>query len=361
MRRRIALATAFVLFTAAVGALGWWSGRQSVTPQEAAARAEPPPPSLITVPVEFKQLTSNLVLRGTASAAGQTAVVVFPNDERIPIVTSIPLSIGDQVGSGDIVLEIAERPVFAFSGDVPAFRSLLLDSRGDDVAQLENALLEMGVIEIADSVLGPATAEAIRTLYLDAGFEAPDTDQEVLPLGEFVFVPELPRIVDAVLVTRGQVVDGEVLTVASGEVEVVTRAAAADLPLISVGTGVEVNLDDLGLVLAGEVTGVGDRPLDGAGDYSVTVSVVDGDAATLSGALARVVVPVSRTDGNVLVVPVSALSAGPDGTARVEVEQSDGTIRLVEVRTGLTAGGEVEVVPRTQGELNGGDRVVVGA
>jgi hypothetical protein len=72
-------------------------------------------------------------------------------------------------------------------------------------------------------------------------------------------------------------------------------------------------------------------------------------------------VPVSSTGGEVLAVPLAALTAGPGGEARVELvdgEDDDGT--LLEVTTGLSADGFVEVTP-VDGDLAEGDLVVVGA
>ena len=60
-----------------------------------------------------------------------------------------------------------------------------------------------------------------------------------------------------------------------------------------------------------------------------------------------------------LTVPLAALTAGPGGESRIEVHETDGGTSLVEVTTGLAAGGHVEIegVDRT---LNVGDLVVIG-
>jgi multidrug efflux pump subunit AcrA (membrane-fusion protein) len=60
-----------------------------------------------------------------------------------------------------------------------------------------------------------------------------------------------------------------------------------------------------------------------------------------------------------LTVPVAAVSSSPNRDTRVEVEQADGSTRLVPVRTGLAANGYVEV-EALEGSLEAGDRVVVG-
>ena len=85
---------------------------------------------------------------------------------------------------------------------------------------------------------------------------------------------------------------------------------------------------------------------------------VDGDVAGLN---LRVTIPVSTTGGEVLTVPLAALSAGADGSVRVEVESEStpGETRVVTVATGLETTGFVEV-RALDGELEVGDRVVVG-
>jgi multidrug efflux pump subunit AcrA (membrane-fusion protein) len=79
----------------------------------------------------------------------------------------------------------------------------------------------------------------------------------------------------------------------------------------------------------------------------------------LRGRNVRIVIPVEATDGEVLAVPLAALTAGPTGESRVQVEREDGAVDLVTVEVGLAAGGFAEVAP-LDGELEPGDRVVVG-
>jgi multidrug efflux pump subunit AcrA (membrane-fusion protein) len=76
-------------------------------------------------------------------------------------------------------------------------------------------------------------------------------------------------------------------------------------------------------------------------------------------------IPVGATEGDVLSVPLAALTAGPGGESRVEVVDGDprdgdrAETRLVTVETGLAADGAVEIRP-TGGDLGEGDLVVVG-
>jgi hypothetical protein len=84
----------------------------------------------------------------------------------------------------------------------------------------------------------------------------------------------------------------------------------------------------------------------------------------MQGSNVRVAIPVGATEGEVLSVPVAALTAGPGGEARVEVVEGDprdpdAKTRLVTVKTGLAASGAVEITP-LEGAVDEGDLVVVG-
>ena len=75
----------------------------------------------------------------------------------------------------------------------------------------------------------------------------------------------------------------------------------------------------------------------------------------------RLQIPLERSEGEVLAVPLAALSAGADGSSRVEVERADGSIDLVPVEVGLQDKNRslVEVIP-IDGNLSDGDLVVIG-
>jgi hypothetical protein len=73
----------------------------------------------------------------------------------------------------------------------------------------------------------------------------------------------------------------------------------------------------------------------------------------------KLTIAVKSTKGAVLVVPVSALSLGASGNARVQVSRR-GHTRFVTVVPGLAANGLAEVRPVAKGQLAGGDLVIVG-
>jgi len=195
-----------------------------------------------------------------------------------------------------------------------------------------------------------------------------------------VFLSALPRRVDDVAVERGSVVDGPVMQASGATLEIVASAAPADAELLTVGMPATFEGPG-GAPLTATVAAV--QPADGAGsgqgdagDPSDGSSEGDGaapEAARMSvtftpqaldqtqllelqGRNVRVSVPVAATGGEVLAVPLAALTAGPGGESRVE-RSIGGRTELVEVTTGLSAEGYVEI---TGGDLETGDLVVVG-
>ncbi|QGQ20900.1 hypothetical protein GC089_05300 [Cellulomonas sp. JZ18] len=212
-----------------------------------------------------------------------------------------------------------------------------------------------------------------------------------LPAAEVVYLPSLPRRVDEVQVRRGGTVSGAFMTVSGATVQVTATATRADAELLAPGTAGTITVDDAEIPVtvaevkdaragsggdAGQTDGAaaddatgggaaggseeGTRP---SGDRRTVVFAVGAatpeQVAALQGTNVRVRVPVSSTDGEVLAVPLAALTAGPGGESRVEVADG-GATRLVEVTTGLAAEGYVEITGSDE-PLEEGDLVVVGA
>lgn len=79
-------------------------------------------------------------------AAGSETIAVgtisVPNAESI--VTASVLHVGQQIGNGSIVAQVAGRPVFAFAGSTPMYRSLGGGESGPDIAQLQQDLASIG-------------------------------------------------------------------------------------------------------------------------------------------------------------------------------------------------------------------------
>lgn len=461
-------------------AAGIFAGTRVTSPADAAARVAPPEASDVTVPVELRTLSSEVVTRGDVSFAG--AVAVEPEVgglENPPIVTGQVPEVGAEITEGAAILEIVGRPLIALAGELPMYRSLRPGLSGPDVVQLEQTLQRIGLDpgEVDDEYTA-ATGRAVAELFERIGYEPPPADPQVeaerdaaqdavdaaedavdaaeqareaaqqgptdservaaenavrqaerdlenaeragdkaviaqakdqlrlmraqlddlldgrdtsaeeaavdaaeeqlddarnalaeaearagtpLPASEVVYVPSLPRRVDEVTVRRGTQIDGAVMSVSGASLVITTNVddvaralLAEDMPVT-----IELPTDE---EVAGTITAIAAAEGEEATGY--TVSITPGELTpeqveALRGANVRITVPVESTDGDVLAVPLAALTAGPGGESRVEV-QRDGVTELVEVEVGLTAEGYAEVRPVEGATLAEGDLVVVG-
>lgn len=368
-----------------VSSLATWIAVQQIrSPAEAAARTAPPKPSLILVEVEEKVLASKVVTRGTAHFGSPRKLTTTPSDLKTgaQVITSLP-GPGAVVSAGDVLLTISGRPVFVFDGAQPAYRDLGPGISGRDVTQLERGLKRAGFDPgPVDGSYDASTASAVSALYRKHGHEplvatsaeladARPLEAELvsgaraeagvqLPADEIVFVPSTPVRVDGLPARVGTSPEGTLLTVTGSTVVLdgflpVQQAAR-------VRRGAKVLLDEaaLGVEATGRVTSVADRPgTDGADGFHVAFRVtVEDPPPALVGASVRVTVPIRSTRTPQLTVPVSAVSMGPDGGARVQ-KSVDGSTEYVPVQTGLSADGWVSVTP-SAGALAAGDQVVVG-
>jgi hypothetical protein len=191
-----------------------------------------------------------------------------------------------------------------------------------------------------------------------------------LPAAEVYYLPSLPRRVDDVTVSRGDLAENAVMSVSGAELEVVAQVDEADRQLLT--EEMEVILD----LPTGEATGTiteirapdgqdeggeegGEQPAPDGYQVVITPEELTPDQVDeVRETNVRVRVPIESTDGEVMAVPLAALTAGPGGESRVEVQRAGGT-ELVEVTVGLVAEGYAEVTA-VDGLLAPGDLVVVG-
>jgi multidrug efflux pump subunit AcrA (membrane-fusion protein) len=186
-----------------------------------------------------------------------------------------------------------------------------------------------------------------------------------LPAGEVLYLSHLPRRVDSVDAQRGTELKGTAMVVSGATLSLSGSAPESDGRLVTTGAKAQIDLPD-GTSLDATVSEV--APAAKSGDrWKILLSpaaVTEQQRAELTGKNLRVRIPVASTAGDVLHVPLAALSAGPGGEDRVEVVSGDPSdpkspTRLVVVETGLAASGAVEVRP-VDGDLSPGDQVVVG-
>ena len=150
----------------------------------------------------------------------------------------------------------------------------------------------------------------------------------------------LPATLTEAYVALGSAVDGPVGMLTTTDTLVRARVARTDAGLVAVGAEVEIEIRDAGVTVPGTVLSVGEpqqqqgvdegggvRPPGGdSGRMEVVVAPAAGsDIGDYMFYGARVRVPIDATDGEVLVVPVAALTVGPDESSQVEVERTPAT------------------------------------
>lgn len=179
-RRRLAVLIALSVSSALAGLV---AGRALIPAVQVAASAEPPPPSVITAPVESKVLVASIVGRADVVRLAATELTHVPMDssQGIAVLTRQPPAPGDEVQEGDVIGEVSGRPLIVLAGEIPSYRDLSPGSVGPDVRQLEESLARLGRDPgPIDGVYDDALDAAVRGLYQSLGYQAPDPPPEAL-------------------------------------------------------------------------------------------------------------------------------------------------------------------------------------
>lgn len=221
----------------------------------------------------------------------------------------------------------------------------------------------------------PTDTRAMHAIAASSAQEARRTEAEVarlsrhagvqVPANEVLFFASLPLRVDAIKAKRGDAVTGRVMDVTGSRLAVDSSLSVSDAKLVHAGDPVTIEDQDLGVTTRGIVKEVGQspgtsppgtNPVDPSRFY---LGVTPGAGpSSLVGSSVKLTIAVKSTKGAVLAVPVSTLSVGGDGNARLQVRRG-GRTTLVAVVPGLAAKGLVEVRPVGRERLLPGDQVVV--
>ncbi|WP_369392378.1 peptidoglycan-binding protein [Streptomyces sp. CG1] len=207
--------------------------------------------------------------------------------------------------------------------------------------------------------------------------EAKDKSGPMLPTSEVVYVKGFPARVDEVEASVGSQVSGTVMTVSAGQLVVRGFLSREQHTLIRPGQRVQILSELDGTTATATVRSVAatvtrsqadGQGQDGhsapAGDtsqgFAVTVAPDKALPVSLDGQDVRLTIETAATSNRVLVVPVTAISAGADGSTAVTVAAGGDRRRRVPVVTGASGDGYVEVRPVPQARLGVGEKVITG-
>lgn len=311
-------------------------------------------------------LTSQQTVSGTVqfiadnpyASASATAPVVNQADG---VVTALP-ELGRIVSQGQPLYSVGGRPVILLYGTVPAYRTLSIGLRGQDVQELNAALVALGYATAAElpansAAFSAATAAALQRFQARVGL--PVTGQ--LMLGDALFMPAAVRVASIVPTLGSAVAAGQtVMQTTSSTQQVVAGVDPSIAPELKVGDPARITFAD-GSTVDGRISRIADVATSASATSAPTVEVdiAPTKPASLVG-LNNASVQVSVITASVrsaLAVPVTALLAQSDGYA-VEVVEADGAHKIVPVRLGIfdDAAGLVQV---TGQGLAGAQSVVV--
>lgn len=153
--------------------MAWAAGRGIRSPAQVAADTAAPIPSLITVPVERRTLSTEVIVRGTVRyGSPQNVVLAASTVKQGSGIVSRPPRPGARLRDGSVALVMSGRPVLVLRGSAPMYRDLAQGSVGQDVLQLEQALQRLGFAPGAiDDRYDPATASAVAAWYRKGGWD----------------------------------------------------------------------------------------------------------------------------------------------------------------------------------------------
>ena len=378
-RGRIALGAAVLIAAGAVSA--GQAGAFSPTPSSGPGPQRAPTPA--TAAVTRRDIAAMMPVTATLGYAGSYPIT----GQGSGTLTWLP-SAGQVISQGQALYRVDDgSPVVLLYGRVPSWRTLYQGLSGQDVAQLNHDLVQLGYATRADILaLGwdyysRATAAGVRQLEARLGAASPSGN---LTRGQVVFEPEALRVSQvtsglgnpvSAVADAGQPASqvqsagapglGSVLTATSDRHVVLIPLDASYQSQVKVGDSVSVTLPD-GATMPGVISSVGTVATtspgpDGAPGTTIPVTATLAHPSA-AGTLDQAPVTVNITTGtarNALVVPVSALLAQEPGQYAVEVAGPGGARRYVPVTLGIfdDADGLVQVT----GALHPGERVVVAA
>lgn len=340
--RRVA---AGVVIAFALG-LAFWAGRVTMAPQTLPTDL---PSEAVTVEVREASVGRSYLLNVTV---GQAQVPAAANSLQ-GVVTETKAS--GQFNVGDVLYRVDNVPVRVVQGSMPFFRDLSTEATGQDVRQLNEALVTLGYLTVAGDRFDWYTSEAVKAWQKALGVQ----QTGVVRLGELVAISELPTALvldDEVLVRATNLMGGELIVFApSGlpKFELVLDSSQARLVSDEATTTIKYQGHSWPAVIEsraprndGAIVITLGAPTGGSVCGEECGVIPLGKAVNIPSQI-TVIPPVSGA-----AVPVAAIVTNPDRTTKVIVvdgeTRSDRLVKVLGSENGLAVVEGVEVGERVQ-------------
>lgn len=331
-----------MLAVAVAAGVGWWAARVTLEPQAAAEAVSAP--EVVWAEASTSSVGRSLPLSTTLR---QPARMVASNT-----LSGVVLSTSaGEVEQGSTIYVVAGTPVRVVQGEVPFYRDLARDVEGDDVAQVQRALIDLGHLAgEADGEFGWRTERAVKAWQKDLGQRQSGT----VPLGELVAVDRLPTVVQlGETIVRGATLGGgeEGVLAPTGEQDFVLVVTQDQARMIPAEATVEITWQDQTwqAVIAGSEQ-------DEFGNTEFALSAPDGGpvcgqaCGTLPGdaqvTLRSEIVIVPEISGTA--VPAAAVHTRADSSAYVITDQGEVAVTVAGSGGGVAIVEGIEVGTRVQ-------------
>ena len=380
-RRVILLAVIGLAVIASVG--GLLISTTIKSPAQQAAETKAPGLTRLTAPVQ------DTVIRNTVQADG--LITKPPQISSLSsgggggggggggnaqqVVTRIFHPPGSFVSPGNVIIEVAGQPFFAFQGTVPAYRDMAPGESGSDIAQLQAGLGSLGFSTGGDTsgAYGPGTSAAVAAFYQSLGYKAPAAPPgpkghrgAEVPLSEIMFVPRFPARVLKLGGGVGSVVSGSVVTLSLGSPSIHGQLNPAYGSLVRPGMRVTITAQGSPATVHGTIASVTkkaqtSKSISGGLYYPMHIKLHKALPSSMGpGQNVILSIQAAQSDGPMLAVPEAALFGGQDGKDYVAKVTGPNTAARVQVTVVTEGDGLVGVRPAQAGALKAGAQVVTG-
>ncbi|WP_454296148.1 peptidoglycan-binding domain-containing protein [Salana multivorans] len=321
------LVVALVLLAAGAG---WWAARATLV-SDLDAREDDVADTVVWAEVTTgsvgRSLPLSVTVRQPLGLVAQNALTGVVTEAR-----------PGEVAQGGIAYVVGSTPVRVVAADRPFWRELGRGTKGGDVAALQGALRDLGLLSSpADGDFGASTEAAVRAWQ--RSLSQPATG--IVPLGEVIAVATLPatielgeEIIPGVALAGGE----DAVLAPTGERQFVLVVTAEQARLIPQDATVDVTLDDItwtAVVATTSINANGDPELlltgpDGGPVCAGECDVLPRDPQlTLRG---EVVITPAVTG---LAVPAAAVLTRADGTTLVRTEMGEVDVDVLGSGQGL--------------------------